>query len=128
MLDHVSITVGNLDAAVRFYDGVIGALGHERVYRTDDAAGYGPRNSPNDDNHSYLSIIEQASVVSDDRHWAFRAESRPAVDAFHREALALGGRDDGGVALRPEYHSAYYSAFVLDPTGNRLEAVCHRAP
>jgi hypothetical protein len=51
-----------------------------------------------------------------------------SVDEFYAAALASGGRDDGGVAERPEYHASYYSAFVLDPAGNRVEAVCHRSP
>ena len=69
---------------------------------------------------------ESANVVADRRHWAFRAASRAAVDAFHAAALRAGGRDDGAPGLRPDYHAAYYAAFVLDPDGNRIEAVCHR--
>lgn len=126
MLDHVSITVDDLDAAVRFYDAVPGVLGHERVSRTDTAAGYGARNSAADDSHCYLSVVAVSAVSVDDRHWAFRARSRAEVDQFHAAALANGGRDDQGVCERPEYHSSYYSAFVLDPTGNRIEAVTHR--
>lgn len=128
MLDHVSITVDDLDTAIAFYDAALGALGHTRVYRSDTAAGYGQRNSATDDTHSYLSIVAQAAVVPDDRHWAFRADSRTAVDQFYSLALNTGGRDDGGIGGRPEYHAHYYSAFVLDPVGNRLEAVCHRDP
>ena len=123
MLDHVSITVDDLAAAVVFYDAALGALGHDRVNRTETAAGYGPRNP---DGRCYVSIVAQPSVTSDDRHWAFRADSRAAVQEFHAAALASGGRDDGGAGARPEYHDTYYSAFVLDPTGNRVEAVCHR--
>jgi catechol 2,3-dioxygenase-like lactoylglutathione lyase family enzyme len=128
VLDHVSITVDDLDAAVAFYDAVLGALGHARVYRTDTAAGYGARNSTEDDSHTYLSIIVLSAVAPDDRHWAFQASSRVSVDKFYAAAVASGGHDDGGVAERPEYHASYYSAFVLDPTGNRVEAVCHRSP
>jgi catechol 2,3-dioxygenase-like lactoylglutathione lyase family enzyme len=128
VLDHVSITVDDLVAAVEFYDATLGALGHARVYRTGSAAGYGQRNSATDDSHSYLSIVAQESITSDDRHWAFRARTRQEVDRFYAAALEAGGRDDGGVALRPEYHPSYYSAFVLDPAGNRIEAVCHRDP
>jgi len=128
VLDHVSITVDDLEAAVDFYDAVLGALGHDRVYRTESAAGYGQRNSATDDSHCYLSIIAQESVTPDVRHWAFRTRTREEVDRFYAAALRAGGRDDGGVALRPEYHVSYYSAFVLDTAGNRIEAVCHRAP
>jgi len=128
VLDHVSITVDDLAAAVDFYDAALGALGHDRVYRTGSAAGYGQRNSAGDDSYSYLSIIAQESITPDDRHWAFRTRTRGEVDRFYAAALQAGGRDDGGVALRPEYHPGYYSAFVLDPAGNRVEAVCHRTP
>jgi catechol 2,3-dioxygenase-like lactoylglutathione lyase family enzyme len=58
-------------------------------------------------------------------HIALRAESRAAVEAFHREALAAGGRDNGGPGLRPQYHPGYYGAFVLDPDGHNIEAVFH---
>jgi predicted lactoylglutathione lyase len=54
---------------------------------------------------------------------AFSAESREAVDAFHRAATAAGGKDNGAPGLRPQYHAGYYGAFVLDPDGNNIEAV-----
>ncbi len=126
VLDHVSITVDDLDAAVRFYDAVLGELGHERVSRTDTAAGYGTRNTATDDGHCYLTIVLGDGPVPDDRHWAFRAGSRADVVRFHALAMVHGGSDDGGVDERPEYHSGYFSAFVRDPSGNRLEAVRHR--
>jgi predicted lactoylglutathione lyase len=56
---------------------------------------------------------------------AFSAASRAAVDAFHEAALAAGGRDNGGPGLRPQYHADYYAAFILDPDGYNIEAVCH---
>ena len=59
-------------------------------------------------------------------HVAFVARTREAVDAFHRAALAAGGKDNGAPGLRPHYHANYYAAFVLDPDGNNIEAVCHR--
>lgn len=58
-------------------------------------------------------------------HIAFAAQTRADVDAFHRAALADGGRDNGGPGLRPHYHEHYYAAFVLDPDGHNIEAVCH---
>lgn len=128
MLDHASITVDHLDAANLSTTPCSGALGHARVYRTDTAAGYGVRNSAQDRSHTYLSIMAPPSVVPDDRRWAFRAGSRTVVEHFYAAALASSGRDDGGVAARSEYHASYYSAFVLDPGGNRLEAVCHCDP
>lgn len=104
------------------------ALGIPCVRRDATGAGYGLRNRPESDGHTYLSIVAtRGGVVADNRHWCFRAPDRAAVDAFHAAALAQGGRDDGPPGLRPHYHPSYYAAFVLDPDGNRLEAVCHRA-
>ena len=59
------------------------------------------------------------------RHYAFRVESRAEVDAFYKAAMAAGGRDNGAPGPRPHYHEHYYGAFVLDPDGNNVEAVCH---
>ena len=59
-------------------------------------------------------------------HVAFAVETRAEVDAFHRAAISAGGRDNGAPGLRPEYHPHYYGAFVFDPDGNNIEAVCHR--
>ena len=91
------------------------ALGVRCVARTDTRAGYGVR-------------ATTGTVVPDNRHWYFRAPSRAAVAAFHEAGIAAGGRDDGPPGLRPAYHPAYYAAFLLDPDGNRIEAVCHRQP
>lgn len=127
MLDHVSITVSDLARALPFYDAIMQALGVPCVRRGDTSVGYGIRNRPDDDGHTYLSVVaSRGTVVADNRHWCLRAPDRPAVDAFHAAALAHGGRDDGAPGLRPDYHAAYYAAFVLDPDGNRIEAVCHR--
>lgn len=128
MLDHVSITVGDLPRAARFYDAVMAALGVPCVWRETDAIGYGLRNRADDDNHTYLTIrATGAPIRPDRRHWCFRAPDRGAVDAFHAAGLAQGGADDGPPGLRPHYHAHYYAAFLLDPDGNRVEAVCHRA-
>ncbi len=127
MLDHVSITVSELDPAARFYDAVFAALAHPCVRRDAEVLGYGLRNGPENDSHSYISVrATGVAVVADGRHWCFRAPSREAVDAFHAAGLAAGGRDDGAPGLRPDYHEAYYAAFLLDPDGNRIEAVHHR--
>lgn len=128
MLDHVSITVADFARALPFYDAIMAALGVPCVRRGATSVGYGIRNRPEDDGHSYLSVLaSRGAVVADNRHWCFRAPDRAAVDAFHAAALAHGGEDDGPPGLRPAYHASYYAAFVRDPDGNRLEAVCHRA-
>ena len=130
MLDHVSITVVDFTAAERFYDAVMEALGVPKVGR--DAAegwlGYGERCSADHPGRSYLSVrLGARSEPARGRHVSFKAPSRAAVDAFWAAGLARGGADEGAPGLRPRYHEAYYAAFVADPSGNRLEAVCHLA-
>ena len=127
MLDHVSITIATPARAFPFWDAVMEALGVPCVVCRAGMVGYGLRNRPGDDGHTYLSLrVTTGAVVPDNRHWCFRAPSRAAVDAFHAAGVAAGGRDDGPPGLRPDYHPAYYAAFLLDPDGNRIEAVCHQ--
>lgn len=128
MLDHVSITVSDLARSAPFWEPVMAALGVPCVARDERRIGYGARNRPGDDGHTYLSVCAGTgpTVVADNRHWCFRAPTRAAVDAFHAAGLASGGRCDGPPGLRPHYHPEYYAAFLLDPDGNRIEAVCHR--
>jgi catechol 2,3-dioxygenase-like lactoylglutathione lyase family enzyme len=127
MLDHVSITVSDLARAARFYDAVMATLRVPCVWREQDAIGYGTRNGAEDDRHTYLTIRATGEAIqADRRHWCFRAPDRAAVDAFHAAGLAQGGADDGAPGLRPHYHAHYYAAFLRDPDGNRVEAVCHR--
>ena len=127
MLDHVSIAVSDLDRAERFYDAVMAALGVAKVGRDQAWIGYGLRARPADADRTYLSIRrrDEPITASTGRHWAFKAPSRSAVDEFWRAGLAAGGRDDGAPGLRPHYHADYYAAFLVDPDGNRIEAVCH---
>jgi catechol 2,3-dioxygenase-like lactoylglutathione lyase family enzyme len=128
LLDHVSITVRNMPRAVPFYKAVLGALGAAVVYERADAIGFGERNGPSDDNHTYLSVFASLQAAPDARrHWCFRAASVAQVHAFHAAGLAAGGTDDGPPGPR-NYHPGYYAAFLVDPEGNRLEAVFHRAP
>ena len=126
MLDHVSITVSELGRARAFYDAVMAALGQPRVWADADGAGYGLRADADAPDRSYLSIRPVESLQPDRRHWCFKAGTPAMVDAFHAAALAQGGSCDGPPGRRPEYHPHYYAAFVRDPDGNRLEAVCHR--
>jgi catechol 2,3-dioxygenase-like lactoylglutathione lyase family enzyme len=126
LLDHVSITVRDLERARSFYDAVMAVLGAEKVYDRPDAVGYGKRNRPGDDAHSYVSVFASDDSTADTRrHCCFRARSAQDVRTFHAAGLAAGGRDAGAPGLRPNYHSAYYAAFLEDPEGNRIEAVCH---
>lgn len=126
ILDHVSITVNDLATAAPFYDAVMAALEVPCVWREADGIGYGIRSTEDAEAGSFITVLQRRGVVADRRHWAFRAHSRAMVRAFHAAGLAAGGRDDGAPGLRPHYHAAYYGAFLLDPDGNRIEAVCNR--
>ncbi len=125
-VDHVSITVRDLGSARRFYDGIFKVLNLPKAYEREDALGYGARNRPGDDQHSYLSVFQSDAARADPRrHWCFRAASAAQVRAFHAAGLAAGGRDAGAPGLREHYHPQYYAAFLEDPEGNRIEAVFH---
>ncbi|CAB3713389.1 VOC family protein [Achromobacter pestifer] len=129
LLDHVSITVSGLSDARPFYDAVMQALGAAKVYDRPDALGYGERCGPGSGQHTYLSVLTTPGASPDPagarHHWCFKASNRATVDAFHAAGLAHGGRDGGAPGLREHYHPQYYAAFLLDPDGNRIEAVCH---
>jgi catechol 2,3-dioxygenase-like lactoylglutathione lyase family enzyme len=126
MLDHVSITVGDMARAAGFYRAVMEALGHPCVWQKEGAVGFGLRADADHPERSYLTVRVGPAPVADRRHWAFKAPTAAAVDAFHAAGLAHGGTCDGPPGLRTDYHPFYYAAFLLDPYGNRLEAVCHQ--
>ena len=130
MLDHISITVSDIERAAPFYDAIMAALAVPRVVRNTHQLGYGLRNRTDDNSHTYFSVFKNRGpdLVPDNRHWCFRAPSRAAVDAFHAAGLANGGSCDGPPGLREDYHPGYYATFLLDPDGNRVEAVYHRVP
>lgn len=125
MLDHVSITVSDIAVAEPFYDAIMAALGVVKVGARGDWLGYGERARPEHPNRVYLSIRKgDRPEPAYGRHWCFKATSRAVVDAFWQAGLAHGGVDQGAPGLR-DYHPGYYAAFIADPDGNRLEAVCH---
>jgi catechol 2,3-dioxygenase-like lactoylglutathione lyase family enzyme len=129
MLDHVSITVSDIAAAERFYDAIMAALGIVKVGARSDWLGYGERCRPDRLDGSYISIrVGALAEPALGRHWCFKAPDRAAVDAFWTAGIAAGGIDEGAPGLRVNYHPEYYAAFLRDPDGNRVEAVCHRAP
>jgi catechol 2,3-dioxygenase-like lactoylglutathione lyase family enzyme len=128
LLDHVSIGVPNLDAARPFYDSIMQALGATKVYDQPTAIGYGHRCTSSDTKSTYLAVyLDSGRIDVNKRHWCFKAGSREQVDKFFAAGVAAGGRSDGEPGLRPHYHSDYYAAFLFDPAGNRVEAVCHTA-
>ena len=127
MLHHLSLGALDIDRAARFYDAVLAPLGYVRVWsdlrpgEDEQAVGYGP---PGSGDKLCIKQVTAPVPVIPGFHLAFAAESRSAVQAFHAAALAAGGCDNGPAGLRPDYGEHYYAAFVVDPEGHRLEAVC----
>jgi catechol 2,3-dioxygenase-like lactoylglutathione lyase family enzyme len=126
MLDHVSLGVTNVDRSRHFYDAVLRPLGLVRIVDFGEGRGSDYGAAPGSLGVEF-TITKEAGVMTPilGAHLCFRAPDRAAVDAFHVAAIASGGRDDGRPGLRPHYHPDYYCAFVLDPDGHRIEAVCH---
>jgi len=118
MLDHVIINVSDFDAARSFYTHALEPLGVEVVMEVEGRLGLGDRGFP----ELWIAERDQPSAPV---HVALRAPDRATVEAFHRAALEVGGTDNGAPGPRPHYHEHYYGAFVLDPDGNNIEAVCH---
>jgi catechol 2,3-dioxygenase-like lactoylglutathione lyase family enzyme len=120
MIDHISISVRDLEATGRFYQTVLGTLGYERLRVQADTLGFGKRYPEFWLNHR----PGMAPVPTDSgHHVCLRAADAKAVETFHAAALRAGGSCDGPPGLRPEYSDGYYAAFIRDPEGNRIEAV-----
>jgi catechol 2,3-dioxygenase-like lactoylglutathione lyase family enzyme len=118
VLDHVGIRVSDFEQSKRFFEQTLSPLGYELIREPSvSAAGFGRQGKP----EFWIHQGDRGQPV----HIAFAASERASVDAFHEEALAAGGRNNGGPGLRPKYHQSYYAAFVFDPDGNNIEAVCH---
>lgn len=108
MLDHVSITVSDLQAAERFYDAVMAAIGVPKVRRSETRLGYGERCDSENPDRSYLSVkLGDKPEPSHSRHWCFKAPDRAAVVAFWRAGIGNGGADDGPPGIRTVYHPNY---------------------
>jgi catechol 2,3-dioxygenase-like lactoylglutathione lyase family enzyme len=125
MLDHVSIGVSDLKRSRRFYDAALRPLG---IVRTLDfehrGSDYGTMAGQLGVEFTITLEVGGVSPASG-MHVCFRTHHREAVREFHAAAIAAGGRDDGAPGPRPIYHRDYYAAFVIDPDGHRIEAVCH---
>jgi catechol 2,3-dioxygenase-like lactoylglutathione lyase family enzyme len=121
MIDHVTLGVTDLDRARDFYDRALAPLGIERLYTyRETSLGYGLRPKA----FFWIGLRDEPLTGT---HVAFLAPDRATVVAFHKAALAAGGRDNGAPGLRPQYRPTYYGAYVLDPDGHNIEAVCYTA-
>jgi catechol 2,3-dioxygenase-like lactoylglutathione lyase family enzyme len=117
MIDHVKLFVADATRSRAFYEQALEPLGYRVLLEpAEGVVGMGSR-------FPDFWVAEASAATS--AHVAFRVAERTAVDAFHAAALAAGGTDNGPPGLRPQYHAGYYSAFVLDPDGNNVEAVHH---
>ena len=120
MIDHVSISVRDLEAAARFYEAVLGAIGYARLRDRPATVGFGKRYP-----EFWLNHRPGMPAVATDTgtHICVRAPDVDVVRRFHAAALAAGGTSDGEPGPRPQYSEGYYAAFIRDPEGNRIEAV-----
>jgi catechol 2,3-dioxygenase-like lactoylglutathione lyase family enzyme len=113
MIDHISVGVADLDRAARFYEATLAALGLARLVTRPATIGFGKAYP------EFWTPVPHESGT----HICLRAKTTGDVDAFHAAALASGGRSDGAPGIRPHDRVRYYAAFVIDPDGNRIEAV-----
>ena len=125
MIDHTGVSASDFEAASKFYDAAFVAMGGAMLAKIPlehtggvQVAGYG-RDHP-------VFWISERPAQTPTVHVAFTAGLRAEVDAFYKAAIEAGGTDNGAPGLRPHYHPDYYGAFVRDPDGNNIEAVCHR--
>ena len=127
MLDHISLGTANLARARKFYDAALKPLGYKMVLPVPGYGyGYG---AVKGDARFWIGLPlakRRKPRASAGTHVAFMAENRKAVDAFYKAAIRAGAKDNGKPGLRPEYHANYYGAFVFDPEGHAIEAVCHK--
>jgi catechol 2,3-dioxygenase-like lactoylglutathione lyase family enzyme len=118
MYDHIGLRVKDLSASVRFYEAALEPLGHELGYRSDAMAGFGSAAATG----LWLAQVPDAGARG--VHLAFGAADRSAVERFFKQGLAAGGRDNGAPGVRRDYGPSYFAAFLVDPDGNNVEAVC----
>lgn len=126
MIDHTGVSVRDYEKSKAFYLSALSAIGYvllkefpASVTGYTDVAGFGEPTRP--DFWISNGVPNQPAI-----HVAFRVNDRATVDAFYKAAMAAGGRDNGAPGVRPHYHEHYYAAYVLDPDGHNIEAVCHQ--
>lgn len=126
MIDHTGVSVRDFEKSKTFYTKALSAIGYALLMELPaavtgytDVAGFGE--PPKPDFWISGGVPNQPAI-----HVAFRVNDRATVDAFYKAAMAAGGRDNGAPGVRPHYHEHYYAAYVLDPDGHNIEAVCHQ--
>lgn len=124
MFSHVTMGTADMARAEKFYDAIMAVLGHAPLFKVERALCYGE--TTGEKLFVLFPFDGQPARPGNGVHAAFKTDSRAKVDAFHKAALENGGTDDGAPGLRPQYHPNYYGAYVRDPDGNKLQAVCHR--
>ncbi|MES2320585.1 MAG: VOC family protein [Pseudomonadota bacterium] len=128
MIDHTGISVSNFEKSKAFYSAALAPIGYTMLMHIPasvtghtDVAGFGESPKPD-------FWISEGVATTPPVHVAFRVASRAIVDAFYKAAIEAGGVDNGSPGIRAHYHPNYYGAFVRDPDGQNIEAVCHEAP
>jgi catechol 2,3-dioxygenase-like lactoylglutathione lyase family enzyme len=118
MIDHLGLRTKQFGALAEFFEKALAPLGCTKLVQFDGGAGFGRDGKPS-------LWIGASNETASSVHIAFASPTREMVNAFHAAAIAAGAQDNGKPGLRPEYHPNYYAAFVIDPDGNNVEAVCH---
>jgi catechol 2,3-dioxygenase-like lactoylglutathione lyase family enzyme len=121
MYDHIGLKVKSIEASVRFFESALKPLGYVVASRDEASAGLGPPGEP-----SLWLTAAGKGAGGTGVHVAFRAQDRAAVDRFYKAGLEAGGKDNGKPGVRKDYSPTYYAAFLHDPDGNNIEAVCTR--
>ena len=124
MIDHIALSVGDYARSKTFFQAALAPLGYTMVMEFDTPAGkvggLGVGGAMPD------FWISEGAAQRPPVHVAFNAQNHAIVDAFYQAAIEAGGKDNGKPGLRPHYHQDYYGAFITDPEGNNIEAVCHK--
>ncbi len=120
MIDHLTLTVRDMDRSKPFYEAILAPLGYRVLMEFEGMCGFG-------DTKPYF-WMKEGDPPTTPQHIAFVARRRADVDAFHAAAMQAGAMDNGAAGLRPDYHATYYAAFAIDPDGHNLEAVNHHEP